>query len=574
MGLTSALNTSLNGLALNENTIDVLGNNIANAGTNGFKASTTRFQTQLSRTLSVGSRPTASSGGTNPRQIGLGASVSVISRDFTQGSISNSTSPSDLAIQGNGFFVLDGANGIVYSRNGNFSLNSEAELVNDQGMFVQGYGVDGDFNLVTTQLTELHIPLGDLHVAQQTANMALSGALLPTGVIGDRGTVLTSEVLSDYAVPATPVTATASSLLIDLRNVAGDPLFTDGQTINYLPKKGGRTIDAVDFTVGATTTLQDFMDYMNDALAIQTQADDPTIANDAGLAEQSITAGPGITLSGGQIRIVGNAGEVNQIASTVGDIRDTDANSIPIRFDPSQEAQGEGTGTDFVLYDSLGQPINVRLTTSLESRTANKTTYRWFLESAEDAGTDVAIRTGLIEFNSLGQVASGGKASFALDRSNTAAVSPMQVTIDFTQISGISTESAGSRLNLSSQDGSPPGTLQNFVIDESGVINGVFDNGIIRTLGQIVLARFANPDGLVEDGATTFKEGVSSGSPFFVAPSTFGVGSIRAGAIELSNTDIGKNLVDLIVASTNYRGNARVISSVQQLVDELLLLGR
>jgi len=106
------------------------------------------------------------------------------------------------------------------------------------------------------------------------------------------------------------------------------------------------------------------------------------------------------------------------------------------------------------------------------------------------------------------------------------------------------------------------------------VVNGVFDNGLIRPLGQVVLARFANPDGLIEDGSTTFKEGVSSGTPALVEPATFGVGTIRAGAIELSNTDIGKSLVDLIVASTNYRANSRVIQSVTQLVDELLQLAR
>src|SRR5690606_10227308 len=130
MGLTSALNTSLNGLTLNETTIDVLGNNIANAGTNGFKASTVLFTTQLSRTLAVGSRPTAENGGTNPRQTGLGATVSAISKDFTPGSITNSTSPSDLAIQGEGFFILDGADGNVYTRNGNFALNANSVLTN------------------------------------------------------------------------------------------------------------------------------------------------------------------------------------------------------------------------------------------------------------------------------------------------------------------------------------------------------------------------------------------------------------------------------------------------------------
>ncbi len=574
MGLTSALNTSLNGLSLNESTIDVLGNNIANAGTNGFKASTTRFQTQLSRTLSVGSRPTASAGGTNPRQVGLGASVSVISRDFTQGSISNSTSPSDLAIQGNGFFVLNGSNGIVYSRNGNFSLNSQAALVNDQGMFVQGYGVDNNFNLVTTQLTELHIPLGDLHVAQQTSSLSLQGSLFPKGTLSDRGTIATSENLRDNANALAPVTG--ATLLTDVRNsTTTTALFTDGQKINYSPLKGGRPIQPTEFEVTATSTLQNFLDYMNDSLAIQTQADDPTIPNDgSSTTVPPVTVAPGITLTaGGAIQIVGNAGAVNDIDTSNGDIK-TPTGSVSITFTKNQEAVGEGTSTDFVLYDSLGQPINVRATASLESRSAGKTTYRWYVESVEDSRSDVAIATGTFDFNSDGVVSEGGKATFSLHRDDTAAVSPMQVTIDFTQISGIANGSGSTKLNLNSQDGSPPGTLQSFVIDESGVINGVFDNGIIRALGQITLARFSNPDGLVEDGSTTFKEGVSSGSPFYVAPSTFGVGSIRAGAIELSNTDIGKNLVDLIVASTNYRGNARVISSVQNLVDELLQLGR
>ena len=197
MGLTSALNTSLNGLVLNETTIDVLGNNIANAGTNGFKSWTTLFTTQLSRTLSVGSRPTSENGGTNPRQIGLGATVSAISKDFTQGSITNSTSPSDLAIQGDGFFIMDGAEGNVYTRNGNFSLNSDSKLVNAQGLKVQGYGVDDNFELVKTQLADIEIPLGDLNVAQQTENIAMAGALLPTGDLGTQGSQLLSEALTN-----------------------------------------------------------------------------------------------------------------------------------------------------------------------------------------------------------------------------------------------------------------------------------------------------------------------------------------------------------------------------------------
>lgn len=184
MGLTSALNTSLNGLSLNEVTIDVLGNNIANAGTNGFKASTVRFQTQLARTLSIGSRPTATDGGSNPRQVGLGATTSAISKDFTQGSLSNSTSASDLAIQGEGFFVMDGSSGRTYTRNGNFLRSSDSYLVNDQGQFVQGYGIDNEFNIVTTQLSPLRIPLGELNVAQRTSQITM-GSTFPRGRLID-----------------------------------------------------------------------------------------------------------------------------------------------------------------------------------------------------------------------------------------------------------------------------------------------------------------------------------------------------------------------------------------------------
>ena len=120
----------------------------------------------------------------------------------------------------------------------------------------------------------------------------------------------------------------------------------------------------------------------------------------------------------------------------------------------------------------------------------------------------------------------------------------------------------------------PPGTLSSFNINGGGTISGIFSNGVIRSLGQIVLARFSNPLGLVERGGTTYLEGIASGPAQIVAPGDQGSGNIRAGSVELSNTDVGRNLVELIVASTNYRGNARVISSTQQLVDELLVLGR
>jgi flagellar hook protein FlgE len=562
MGLTSALNTALNGLSLNETSIDVLGNNIANAGTNGFKASSVLFTTQLARTLSVGSRPTAQNGGSNPQQIGLGASTAAIARDFGQGSVTNSSSPSDLAIQGDGFFILAGAAGNVYSRNGNFSLNSSSLLTNADGLRVQGYGVDNDFNVITTQLVDIRIPLGELNVAQQTQNVSISGALLPTGELGTQGTLTTGAVLTDTVTSAP---ATGAALLINLQDGGGNNLFTNGETLTFAARKGGRALEPVTLTVTGTTTYADLATLFDHSIGIHSGGTVPDDPNSGGQ--------PGVTIVGGALQVVGNAGSVNQIVVSVGDLTSNGV-TVPLPFTATQAAVGESAITDFVVFDSLGQPVTHKLTSVLQSRDTSSTTFRYFIESSDDSDQDTAVATGTIQFDSNGKVINGGLATFSVDRNNTAAVSPMQINIDFRNISGISSDSAGSTLSLNSQDGSSPGTLTSFVIDETGIVNGVFDNGIVRTLGQITLARFSNPQGLLENGGGTFREGVSSGPPFVATPGNFGAGTVRSGAIELSNTDVGRNLVDLIVASTNYRGNARVISSVQQLVDELLVLGR
>jgi flagellar hook protein FlgE len=563
MGLTSALNTALNGLTLNETSIDVLGNNIANAGTNGFKSSQVLFTTQLARTLSVGSRPTATSGGTNPRQIGLGATSAAITKDFTQGSITNSSSPSDLAIQGDGFYIVAGPEGNLYTRNGNFSLNSDSLLTNAQGLKLQGFGVDDDFNLITTQLVDITIPLGNLNVAQQTQNLSLSGALLPSGVLGSLGSQHLSEVLTDSSTSAN---ATAASLLTDIQNSSSVNLFTLGETLTFSPRKGGRTLEPLSLTVTATTTTADLTTLIDNTIGIHSGG---TIPNDPNAGPGQ----PGVTIVGGQIQVTGNRGTVNDIDFAVGDLT-SNGITVPITFNKTETADGESAITDFVVFDSLGQQVTVKLTAYLESRNSSSTTYRYLIESTDDSDADVVVGNGTLVFDSLGNISAGATGTMSIDRNSTAAVSPMQITIDFSGISGISSQSAGSTLSLSGQDGSGPGTLTNFVIDETGVINGLFDNGVIRTLGQVTLARFANTQGLLEAGSGAFREGVSSGPPFLATPGNFGAGTVRAGAIELSNTDIGRDLVNLIVASTNYRGNARVISSVQQLVDELLILGR
>jgi flagellar hook protein FlgE len=202
MGLTSALTTALTGLSAAETQIDVIGNNLANAQTVGFKSSDVIFATQFLQTLSLGASPSSDNGGTNPRQIGLGVQVAEIAANHNQGTIEISSSSSDLAIQGDGFFIVEGAAGErLYTRNGIFKLNADAELVSSTGERLLGYGVDDQFRLQESTLVPLKVPVGTESIAKATENVTFEGSLTPEGDLARVSQVIQSVKLGDAQVP-------------------------------------------------------------------------------------------------------------------------------------------------------------------------------------------------------------------------------------------------------------------------------------------------------------------------------------------------------------------------------------
>ncbi len=204
MGLQSAMTTALTGLQAAETTIDVVGNNVANSNTVGFKESNVLFATQFLQTQSIGSAPSASSGGTNPRQVGLGVKVSEIAPNFTQGTIQVSANPLDLAIQGDGFFMVQGPNGGAqqyFTRNGQFKTNAVNQLVSTSGDRVLGYGVNDQFVIDTNTVVPLSIPFGGSAVAQETNNVTLVGNLTPdSDQVSTQPGIIQSVVLNDNSI--------------------------------------------------------------------------------------------------------------------------------------------------------------------------------------------------------------------------------------------------------------------------------------------------------------------------------------------------------------------------------------
>ena len=339
--------------------------------------------------------------------------------------------------------------------------------------------------------------------------------------------------------------------------------------------------------ITATTTVLDLINFMRDALGIQAPpGPDPLnpIPDDSPTGQN---AGGSVTANG-EIRLIGNNGVDNAIevalsAFTLIPTGSTTPQTVTLPFSNIQAAKGQSAVADMIVFDSLGIPLNVRVTAVLESVTGTETTYRWFADSRDNdptAGVGISVGTGLVTFDGEGKLIGVTNANVSIDRANVPSAKPLEFKLDFSQISGLSTPETNGvagkpTLAAARQDGFPPGKLTSFIIGEDGVIRGVFDNGTQRDLGQIRLARFANNRGLVATRPEpVFAAGVNSGLPIEGNPGEQGIGQVIAGAVELSNTDIGQNLIDLILASTMYRGNTRVITAAQQLLDELLNLRR
>jgi flagellar hook protein FlgE len=130
--------------------------------------------------------------------------------------------------------------------------------------------------------------------------------------------------------------------------------------------------------------------------------------------------------------------------------------------------------------------------------------------------------------------------------------------------------SGDSELIMTEQDGSAIGTLDTFSIGANGIITGSFTNGLTRTLGQVALASFNNNQGLVDLGGNMYVSGPNSGVPVIATPLTLGSGSIRSGALELSNVDLSEEFINLIISSTGFTASSRVISTSDQLLTALL----
>jgi len=527
--------------------LDVLGDNLANIRTLGFKGNRVTFAEGLALRLR------------GEQQVGLGVNLSATDTDFTQGSLEFTGSPTDLAISGNSFFILNDGERDRYTRAGNFFFNSEGELVNPNGMYVQGWRADRVTGEIDTISLPQRIVLGtEPSRASATETVYLSGNLdssrVPEANVWSSGIPLT--------VSGSLATGTDNLNTLDQ---TGTPL-VGGDTITITGNLADGTAVSSTFTyVTNGTTIDDLLAVIDTAYG--------------GQATASITAG--------KILLTDALDSDGKIVGTIPSLEAGDSSAriglsaakiaLPA-FENSVRGYTGTVSTSTAVYDSLGASHNLVIT-FIKTRDVADREWRWEAELVGGSETIVSGGTGTINFNESGEVVSfdvdGAATGITVDPGTGAALFTMQFNVKGGEgFSGVTQFASDPTLIVREQDGRPLGTLLRFNINEEGIMTGIFSNDATETLAQVALSEFDNPAGLLRSGDSVFDLTTSSGDARVGRAGVDFSSGIISGSLEMSNVDLVKQFTDMITSQRGFQANARVVTTADQILEEAMRLKR
>jgi flagellar hook protein FlgE len=508
--------SGLNGAA---KSLDVIGNNIANASTVGFKGSQAQFADVYANSLN----------GAGGNQAGIGTKVSQIAQQFTQGNIESSSNPLDIAINGAGFFRTTVAGATQYSRNGQFSLDKEGFMVNAQGAKLTGFATGATGNILAGSPVPIQINTADLKpVATTRVDTEInlnSGSTVPVTV----------------PFSATDPTSYNKQTPIDVYDSLGNPHVMS----TFYVKTAAGAWDVYSAVDGVEIT--------NQAVAAAAQSTDPAnqAAIDARAAYQvAITAVPldGAVVDAARQTYAQAATAAVIAAATAAGAQQSDIDAIQLAGDSA------GTTVGFApenIDDQIAAAVNVP-----------------------------PVRSGFLRFDTSGALNSALMAAAVPPQTL-----PMTVNLPIFPPTGANTllsidlnfanstqYGAATSEKKSTQDGYTAGTLQRFSAGADGIILGQYSNGKSLALGQIVLANFANPNGLSPLGNNAWAETSNSGVPLVGTPNSGSLGVLQSSAVENSNVDLTAELVNMITAQRVYQANAQTIKTQDSVLQTLVNL--
>jgi flagellar hook protein FlgE len=556
MGLSASMYSGTSGLKAHGEKMTVIGNNISNVSTIGFKASRMYFEDALSQQIT-----TASGGG----QVGRGVSVGAVMGDFSQGSLENTTEATDLAIGGNGFFVVSPAGQEVsyYTRAGNFRFDQDGNLVDPRGYRLQGW-----------------------EVQQRDTSAAASGDTTATSQTGVQILGVPKDIkLENFQSP--PQATSRVDLIVNVDSASEDRTVSSLSPFTAMFDTYDATQDipigeanyAYQTTIrvydenGSSHNLTVYMDPVANSEITEVSGgkkyweyivtvpknDDNRVFMDETKATRGILMTGTLTFNAsGQLE--------NMSAFTVNDPGtdpDVKTNWVPANFSQN------------------GYPI---FTANFLGTENGSTTGSGDLSESENTKfieLNFGVRNKTTTWNPGPPPATVGQATLAgLSAIDTTGLTSAELgTINgmgSTELSALSSTnfSTGSTTIFQAQDGYTAGFLQNISVDRDGVITGRYSNGQVLQLFALTLATFNNNYALYREGGNLFSETRSSGPPITGLANTGGKGSIASNSLEQSNVDLATEFVKMIITEKGFQANSKTITTVDQMLTVLIQLKR
>lgn len=433
--IVNGLFAGRSGIASHGSAIAVVGDNISNSSTVGFKTQRGEFEDLVS------------GGQARSRVVGSGSQLSSVSTIFTQGTLESTGRQLDLAVAGNGFFVVNDNGQRFYTRAGNFKIDSTGTIVNQNGLQVMGFPDGGSGALEALSVNSI----SQSNIA--TSTVAVTGNL-------------------DASKTATAVTSTVSGI----------------------PGAGSAT-------AASTTYAQ-----------VNSEAEYSTVV---------------------------------EVFDSLGD-----AHTLTFFFFKTASNTYEARG--FVNDNEVtngGSTTNPRQITTAAN------------------GTGTAAMT--LAFSSEGKLTSQTPSTFTALIPWKNGASTSSIAIDLT---GFTQYSTSSNVTSITQNGKGIGTVTSLSIEKDGSIFALLSNGQSASIGSIGLANFSNPEGLARSGNNLLQQSPDSGEPIVGRPDSGTLGSVESGQLELSTVDIADQFVKLITLQRGFQANSRIITTINQLLNDIIQL--
>ena len=639
--------------------MEVVGNNVANVNTTAYKGSRANFADVMSKLLLEGGPARSQIAATNPQQSGMGVEVSSIDTIHRQGTLQTTGIDTDLAIEGEGFFIVSNGSEDLYTRDGTFAFDTNGKIYDPgTGFAVQGNlaNADGTFR---SEVGDLTIPLDRESEATATTTIRISGNLDASGSGVGAPTWSDSTLFGQPARvvsnpnPGFPLDLTAfdnaglkvsidqggalteSTLNIPTKTYAdrveligelNSQISVNGSLKNKILFKtnalgelvlrtvdGGEQISIKIDNADPALNIAAELGFAADAQLIGTRAANTDLINDLANVGSDLTDGDIIRFAGakpngerfdGRFTFVTDTSDTVQALFTVventyggvqagldpdtGQLILTDAVSgdrvvgFDINFSLLDTGIGSGIfgneppfefSTNTQIYDEKGSAHSLTM-----GFTKSVVDNEWNWIATIDGLTPDSGNNGTIVFNEDGTLRtfeSSDKAPITFTPGDGTPELTVEIGADSTErLGGLTQFVAPSSVSVREQDGRSAGSLVSVSFEPNGNITGLFSNGTAENLGRVSLASFGNVDGLKRQGDNLFMQTESSGQALVGTAESTVQGSIRSGAIEMSNVDLAQEFTNMIVTQRGFQANARSITTSDELLTEVVNLKR